>query len=198
MAQLEKTCSKCLRVMPLESFGAHPRGKNGKQAKCYECYRDYHRKYRQWNPTAAYKASNEWKLKNPEQRRATNRSWRAKNAAKARAATRLWYRQHPEKNAEYARKRYERNPAKAIAVVRRKQAEKLRAIPAWANLFFIEEIYDLARLRTQYLGIKHHVDHIVPLRHPLVCGLHVEHNLRVVPASVNQMKGNRHWPDMPR
>jgi len=30
-----------------------------------------------------------------------------------------------------------------------------------------------------------------------VCGLHVEHNLQVIPRSVNQSKNNRRWPDMP-
>jgi hypothetical protein len=36
-----------------------------------------------------------------------------------------------------------------------------------------------------------HVDHVIPLRHPLVCGLHAHTNLRVVPALVNLKKGNR-------
>lgn len=73
----------------------------------------------------------------------------------------------------------------------------MNATAAWANLFFIDEIYDLARLRTKHLGVVHHVDHIVPLQHPLVCGLHVEHNLRVIPALDNLRKKNLWRPDMP-
>jgi 5-methylcytosine-specific restriction endonuclease McrA len=45
--------------------------------------------------------------------------------------------------------------------------------------------------------VKHEVDHIVPLKSPLVCGLHVEHNLQVIPATQNRRKHNRVWPDMP-
>ena len=76
----------------------------------------------------------------------------------------------------------------------------MNATPAWANQFFIEEAYDLARLRTQQKtgrSDEWQVDHIVPLQHPLVQGLHVEHNLQVIPAIHNQRKGNRVWPDMP-
>jgi hypothetical protein len=41
------------------------------------------------------------------------------------------------------------------------------------------------------------VDHVVPLKSPLVCGLHCEANLELIPANDNFRKGNRHWPDMP-
>lgn len=41
------------------------------------------------------------------------------------------------------------------------------------------------------------VDHIVPLSHPLVCGLNVPWNLRVTPKWYNQSKSNNYWPDCP-
>ena len=69
---------------------------------------------------------------------------------------------------------------------------ELKATPSWANDFFIEEIYMLCQLRTELTGIKHHVDHIVPLRSKVVCGLDVHNNLRVIPAEDNMKKGNRH------
>ncbi len=81
-------------------------------------------------------------------------------------------------------------------MVARRTAQKLLAVPAWANKFFISEAYHLAKLRTEITGFKWHVDHIVPLQSDLVCGLHVEHNLRVIPARDNLTKNNRWWPDM--
>ncbi|MDP3937669.1 MAG: hypothetical protein Q8R92_05985 [Deltaproteobacteria bacterium] len=89
------------------------------------------------------------------------------------------------------------NPEKHAAAAARYRSAVTRGAPAWANSFFIEEIYDLARRRTEATGYEWHVDHIVPLRSKTVCGLHVEHNLRVIPKAVNLSKGNRHWPDMP-
>ena len=41
------------------------------------------------------------------------------------------------------------------------------------------------------------VDHIVPINHPLVCGLHTEDNLQIVTANYNHFKSNYFWPDMP-
>lgn len=86
---------------------------------------------------------------------------------------------------------------KICAKTRLRQANALRATPPWANKFFISEAYHLAKLRTQKFGFKWHVDHIVPLRSKIVCGLHVEHNLQVIPAIENLRKHNRIWPDMP-
>lgn len=67
-----------------------------------------------------------------------------------------------------------------------------KAKPGWANPFFLREIYELARLRTKSTGVEWHVDHIIPLRGNLVCGLHVPDNLRVIVGAENVAKGNHY------
>lgn len=81
-------------------------------------------------------------------------------------------------------------------VVRRKRAKDL-ATPLWANREKMVLIYQAAKEISSATGVKHHVDHIVPLKSDLVCGLHNEFNLRVIPAAENLRKHNRYWPDQP-
>jgi hypothetical protein len=75
---------------------------------------------------------------------------------------------------------------------------KMRNTPKWFDARMVEVFfYAVARRWTKERGKLYVVDHIVPLNHPLVCGLHSQHNLRVVPWRENASKGNRWWPDMP-
>ena len=71
-----------------------------------------------------------------------------------------------------------------------RRAQKFKAMPVWANRGEIAGFYTEAQHLTEYTGIQHHVDHIVPLKHPLVSGLHVPANLQVLTASENSAKHN--------
>lgn len=64
------------------------------------------------------------------------------------------------------------------------------ATPAWANPSAMFELYAMRDELTAATGIPHHVDHIVPIQHPLVCGLNCEANLRVITATENLSKRN--------
>lgn len=86
------------------------------------------------------------------------------------------------------------------AAVRRRYA-KIRA----ATKPFDAELFDMVRteakslraLREKLTGIKHDIDHVVPISSSIVCGLNSEFNLRVIPSRENRVKRNSYWPDMP-
>ena len=66
------------------------------------------------------------------------------------------------------------------------------AMPQWADSDAIKAVYARARTLTALTGIKHSVDHVIPLNGKTVCGLHVETNLQVLMADANSSKGNQH------
>lgn len=70
------------------------------------------------------------------------------------------------------------------------------AQPPWAESSLIRDLYRRARcMRMDGQAVE--VDHIIPLIHPLVCGLHVRDNLRIIARDVNQKKSNNTFPGMP-
>ena len=77
-----------------------------------------------------------------------------------------------------ARKRRKKKLDKAIYKGRLR-----KAMPVWADRQAIRHIY-----QNRPKGM--HVDHIVPLRGEMVCGLHVENNLQYLPSEINMKKSN--------
>lgn len=119
------------------------------------------------------------------------------NPIPARAKVRRFEKKHPEIKKLYDRQRQLRYPEKVRAIAANRRARKLSAAPHWANEFFINEAYDLAKRREAATGFKWHVDHIVPLKSDIVCGLHAYTNIQVIPAFINLKKSNLHWPGKP-
>lgn len=108
---------------------------------------------------------------------ASNPMWKGGLAVQAVSASgKVYHRQQPHIETEKC--------------VRRKRA-KAQATPAWADISAIRAIYAEAREISRRTGQPHHVDHIVPLKSDVVCGLHTQSNLRVIHAFINLSKGNR-------
>jgi len=111
-----------------------------------------------------------------EQYEVARRNWRERNRDKVLAIKAAWKRRNRAKGAADRMKRY---------------AAQLQATPKWADLQATQAIYDECAAITQRTGVKHHVDHIVPLLGKAVCGLHVQYNLRIITAIQNHSKSNR-------
>jgi 5-methylcytosine-specific restriction endonuclease McrA len=95
---------------------------------------------------------------------------------------------------EYRRAWNERNKAKVLLNTSIRRRRHREATPAWLTAkqkAEIRHIYEIAITMTKTTGEQYVVDHIVPLRSEVVCGLHVPWNLRVITQEENSKKSNR-------
>ena len=167
-----QSCCTCKQSLLLIAFGKSKNATNGHARVCKACRKAEY----QSNPIPAKQRASIWKKENPKKRLENNRIWREQNPEKTKASRNKW----AHNNKAYGAFN------RSVDRTKRKQA-----MPLWANEFFIEEAYHLAKLRTELFGFKWHVDHIIPIKGKTVCGLHVENNLQVIPAIDNLKKGNK-------
>lgn len=169
---------------------------------------EYGKTYYQRNKERIKARSAAYRESNPEKAKAAVAAWYASEQGKARrreyfktyAKGDVFKRcaaesreRNKEKIVERGRQWRLNNPDKNNVKGNRYRALKLKRQPSWLtpdDHWMIEEIYQLAQLRSNLTGVQHHVDHIIPLKGRSVSGLHVPTNLQVVTAEHNARKSN--------
>lgn len=139
------------------------------------------------------------KFRTPEERilyaRMNAKRWQARNPERKREIEAAWRLKNPERAAQIAaaaNKRYRERKPHVVRAIEAQRKRAKQAAPLWGEEGRIRVVYGKAR---EY-GFE--VDHIVPLNHPLVCGLHVWANLQLLDRNLNRAKRNKTWPDMPQ
>ena len=163
----------------------------------------YQRAYRERNREKLRALNRAWRLKNREALKISDREKYERKRGERIAVQREYYQRHHETrlawHREYRLKNREtmsaaRKTEEARAVLAERQARRRTARSPWANETEIRKVYAEARAKTKATRIKRVVDHVVPLVHPLVCGLHNEFNLRVITQTENAAKNNKFSP----
>jgi len=128
------------------------------------------------------------------------RRYAAENAEKIRVAKRNWYLKNKERigkrqlelqRERRKRKKIYRRPRGYGNPYRREKTafyriKRYTGVPKWVNRKELLDFYSKCPLG-------YAVDHIVPIRHKMVCGLHVPWNLQYLPESENAAKGNHYF-----
>lgn len=122
---------------------------------------------------------------------AKNKAYYAKNADAVNAQKREYWAANREAMLAANKEWKNRNQSVYRAYAVGRKAHVKQATPPWANREAIRAVYIEADRLTEETGVKHHVDHIVPLKGKTVCGLHVAWNLRPLPWRENISKKNK-------
>lgn len=126
-------------------------------------------------------------------RRASKDGYTPACAECLRTAKRVSYATNPEERIKAVNRatknkqaRLARDPIYRRAYRLWIRTKRRTKIPPWVAITdFLPACRKAIRLGTEY-----EIDHIIPLSHPLVCGLHTPNNVRVVRRDINFRKGN--------
>lgn len=173
-------CHECHRLRKQELWASSPEKYRSRSKQKYQAnpsqYREYRRNYYQ---------------KHSEAERFRRRKYYEVNTQVERGRNRNWKLRHKEWVKYYQTQWSTLNLSKVLAANARRRAALIKAAPPWVNKEQIETIYKRCQELTLNSGILHHVDHIVPLKNKIVCGLHVPWNLQILTAEENLKKRNK-------
>jgi hypothetical protein len=171
-------CKSCEEWKENSQFSKCSARKDKLQLKCKSCSRRISKNFRDSNPEKVLKNNLNFKIRNPnyakewaqahKSRRSLQvRQWYKKNKALKSAQNKNWKASNPEAVKIYKQKR--------LLCERRATINKLQSRAL--------KIFKLSS-KEGYV-----TDHIIPLVHPKVCGLHVLENLQHLTDYENSVKG---------
>lgn len=156
--------------------------------KCLECVRQYFNNNKQHRLAVSkvyYENNKEVRLAYCAHRKAITKE-------RTDQQNKRYYEDNKEVCLE-RNKQYKKNNVDRSRSWNSKRRAKLKqAYPRWAEIEKdeIQQLYAYAKQLESITDTKWHVDHIVPLNHELVCGLHCLANLQVMPKTKNLEKSN--------
>lgn len=177
-----KVCFSCKIEKPVGLFSKNKAIKDGLDFYCKVCKKEYRKEYQKVNFDKIKDYKKEYRKANCTKINEYKKGWDKVNCDKTKWHQKKWTSKNIDKINSYSAKR---------------RSKKLQATPPWLtmeHLSAIRDFYTESKALEKATGIKHHVDHIVPLQGKNVCGLHVPWNLNVLTATENLVK-NSHYPN---
>lgn len=186
-----KTCRACNENKSRDLFSPLKTGVGGLNPVCKSCRCAKERERRIADPEGVRAKERARHRANPDVKKASIK--RYYQSRKAAILDKEHKRYAGKADSIKAQKKLYRslNPEKIRFHNGSRRAAQRMAMPVWADRKKIAEVYKSASELWLKTGEPHHVDHIVPLKNDLVCGLHVPANLQILRGVDNIRKGNR-------
>ena len=197
LGTLQEICRICTKIYMAEWR------KNNLERK-----RQMDRNYAAANREKARQKTRDWTKNNKERKRENDRLYallnkdkiqtrsvyyRALNHDRVREQKQKYREENREKILENQKAWKKANKGKVLANVALRKMRKKNATPPWLTKEQkrqMREIYETAQTLRENLNEDFHVDHIIPITSPFVCGLHVPWNLQILLAEENIRKSN--------
>lgn len=194
MDNYTKICGRCKEEKNIILFSKAKSCKFGVNSICKQCISISDKKRRESNIELYRKKEREKYYKDPKKASQNVMKSARKHREKIREKSRIYYLKNKDRINKLRRENNLKNPSPKREQRTRREAAKIKATPNWLteeHIFQIQKIYSDAFSLEQEDGNPRQVDHIIPLRHPEVCGLHVPWNLQILNSSDNCRKSNR-------
>lgn len=192
-----KICSKCKQQKELSSFSTGNKSKDGIHSWCKPCV-NAQRKSKQHiyiKTQRRYKSDNAEHIKSWLKERSRTECFKAKKSHWDRCYRKRNSEKIAEKKSDYystrqhlRRAEYQRNKQRYIAAAYKRLYQLKALTPEGADKALIQKMYDKAKELTSLTGVRHEVDHIIPISKG---GLHHQDNLQVLVWIENRKKGNK-------
>lgn len=196
-----KTCTKCKAEKPIDDFSTNSKAKDGKHSWCRTCVNAQRKENKMKYAIAqsAYIKNNpekvkQWKLAErnkpgyKERKSAQDKAYRERMGEALLVKKRAYIANNKEKIKAGKKREYEKHKQAYVA----RAYQRLRNIkcltPPDADKKQIQAFYIEAKRLSAETGIKHEVDHIVPISKG---GLHHQNNLQILPWLDNRKKGGK-------
>jgi hypothetical protein len=168
------------------------------RAKNKEKLRAYDKAYRAANKESISEREKQYYAQNKDRYATHAAAWHERHRDAVIQRQVVYREKNKEKIKQLQKNWAMNNQDKIIANIAKRRAAKMQRTPNWLTEEHrkqIEHIYLEAKMREIETGVRHHVDHIIPLQGKLVSGLHVPNNLCVIPATENIRKRNYYQPN---
>lgn len=182
---MSKKCTKCGNTQEFSAFCVDSQKRDGLSSHCKPCKSELKSKYYKENKNVIVAKSSLWHKENPEKVREKSSKYRARNKDKLNES------QRNKDVKDYNRAWSKKNKGKVNSYRAKRRAYKKQATPSWYDddKLNILAIYEEASL-IRSTGVNVEVDHIIPLKNDIVCGLHCSANLQIITREENMKKFN--------
>ena len=174
----KRKCTYCLEVKRTNEFYTEKSGR--KSSYCISCSSKNNKKTYRLNKVARLCSKKEYYKVNSDEIKQKRKNYYKNNHEKVIAGNQAWRSKNRKK-------------CNLRGVIRFRNIKM--ATPPWLTkiqLLEIKLIYAKCAAKSKITGVIHHVDHIMPIGHENVSGLHVPWNLQMLTASENCAKGNKY------